>query len=73
MSVVTLSITNTSFPLQLRLGLEQHFKVNLKKYKRVIDEQMVTIMGQVGVRSLCCPFLTLNFFPLLDGTTLQDL
>jgi hypothetical protein len=35
---------------QLRLALEKHFQMDLKKYRHVIDEQMITVMGQVGTR-----------------------
>ena len=32
---------------QLRKGLEEHFEMDLKKFRKVIDQQMITIMGQV--------------------------
>lgn len=41
--------------------MEEHFKVPLKKYKRVIDEQMITIMGQV---CFCLRALVLMFCSL---------
>eukprot|EP00730_Choanoeca_flexa_P017445 TRINITY_DN8409_c0_g1_i2.p1 TRINITY_DN8409_c0_g1~~TRINITY_DN8409_c0_g1_i2.p1 ORF type:complete len:953 (+),score=184.87 TRINITY_DN8409_c0_g1_i2:66-2861(+) len=45
---------------ELRKGLEAHFEMDLKKFRKVIDQQMITIMGQMEPSSKIFDYMYLG-------------